>query len=188
MDFAKYARVLTLVPCLAVISCAEQAEEGGMEMASVDMQALETAMADVSNAWEQAYEAGNVADLAGLYADDAYYMPPYQEAIHGQAAIESYLSGMMAQTSNRAITIERTDFGGSGDLSYSIGTYSVEMGMAGAEQPITDAGKYLTLARRGADGSWQIAAHIWNTSKSQAEVAQELAAMAEASEMSESEM
>ncbi len=48
--------------------------------------------------------------------------------------------------------------------------------MGGAS--MTDSGKYLTLAKRGADGSWKIHAHIWNTSLSQAEVAEMLTRMA----------
>ncbi len=186
MKCIKFALALTLVPCLGVVSCAEQAEQEeapAMEMASMDMEALDAEMVELENAWEQAYEGGEAAALAGLYADDAYYMAPYSEAMRGGAELQSYFAGIMDQTSGRQITIERTDYGGSGDMAYSIGTYSVQMQMGDAEEPTTDNGKYLTLARRAGEGSWEIYAHIWNTNKSEAEVARELSAMSEMSEM-----
>ncbi len=55
--------------------------------------------------------------------------------------------------------------------------------MGDMEASMTDTGKYLTLAKRGADGSWEIYAHIWNTNLSEAEVARMLSGMSEMSNM-----
>ena len=179
------ALVLVIFPCVGLIACAEQADEGApaMEMAAMDMEALGMEMAQLEDAWEEAFEGGDAAALAGLYTADAIYMPPYMDAIRGRETIEARLAEQMTMMTERQIAIERADLGGSGDLAYAIGTYSIEMGMEGAPAPMTDSGKYLTLARRDADGSWRIHAHIWNTSRSEAEVAEELSQMAEMSGM-----
>ncbi len=145
----------------------------------MDMEALNTAMSQIEAAWKTGYEAGDAAAVAGLYTEDAVYLAPYFGATRGKAALQAQLAESMGMMSSRKITINRTDQGGSGDLSYGIGTYTVEMMMGTAS--MTDNGKYLTLARRGADGTWKIYAHIWNTSLSQAEVAKMLTQMAQMS-------
>ncbi len=180
MKYTKAILVLALVPCLGLIACAEQAEQEGaaMEMAAMDMETLGAEMSQIEAAWKTAYEAGDAAAVAGLYTEDAVYLAPYMGAARGRAALQTQLAASMGMMSSRQITINRTDQGGSGDLSYGIGTYTVQMRMGGAPEPMTDNGKYLTLAKRGADGSWKIYAHIWNTSLSQAEVAKMLSRMA----------
>ncbi len=174
MKLTKVALVLTLIPCLGLIACAQQA--GQQE--AVDMEALITAMADIEAAWKQAYERGDAAALASLYAEDAIYLAPYMDAIRGRSAIEARVAETVGMMSERRITIARTDAGAAGDLAYGIGTYTLEMRMANAREPMSDTGKYVTIAKLGADGSWQIYAHIWNTSLAEADVVQMLSAMA----------
>lgn len=181
MKRTEIAPILAIVPCLALVACAEQAEQEetpAMEMsATVDTQALAATMDEMEAAWETAYEAGDATTLASLYAQDAVYMPPYMDAIQGRAAIEARFTETMGMTSGQQITIERTDFGASGDLAYGIGTYAVEMQMGDAAEPVAENGKYVTISKRGEDGSWRIYAHIWNTSLSEAEVAEMLSSM-----------
>lgn len=181
---------LALVPFLGLIGCAQQAEQEateGMEMAStMGTEELSAAFAEIEAAWKQAYEGGDAAALASLYTADAIFLAPYTGATHGRAAIEARYTEQFGMSSGRQVTVNRTDQGASGDLSYGIGTYTAVMMMGDAS--IADNGKYITIAKRGADGSWKIHAHIWNTSRSEAEVAETLSTMAQMSEMSESNM
>jgi uncharacterized protein (TIGR02246 family) len=178
MKLTKIALILAFIPCLGLIACAPQAEQE-----TIDMEALAAAMAAIEADWKQAYDGGDAAAVAALYAEDAVYMAPYAEPARGRPAIEAKLAEVMAATSERQVTIERFDAGAAGDLAYGIGTYRLEMGMAGAEQPMTDSGKYMTIAKLGADGSWKIYAHIWNTSLPEADVVRMLSSMAEMGEM-----
>ena len=188
MKRTEVAVALALVPCLALIACAQQAEQGGQEeqeeaapameaTPSVDMQSVEAAMSELETAWKTGYESGDAAAVAALYAEDAVYMAPYRDAIRGRAAVEATLTETMGMTSSRQITIQRTDIGAGGDLAYGIGTYAVAMQMAEGGGMVEDNGKYVTLLKRGADGSWKLTAHIWNTSLPEAQVAQMLASM-----------
>ena len=186
MKRTEIALAMALAVCLGFVACAQQAEEeaaAGMEMAAMDMAAVDMAMSEIETAWKQAYDAGDAAGIAALYTDDAIYMAPYMEATRGRAAVEARMTEQMGMTSSRQITINRTDYGGGGDVTFGVGTYGVEMQMTGAAGPMTDSGKYVTIAKRGADGSWKIHVHIWNTNMSQADVVKMLSAMAAMSEM-----
>lgn len=178
MKLTKIALVLAFVPCIGLIACAQQAQQE-----AVDMEALAADMAAIEADWKQAYEAGDAAGVAALYAEDAVYLAPYAEAARGRPAIEARLAEVMGATTERKVTIERFDAGAAGDLAYGIGTYTLEMGMAGVEQPMTDSGKYMTIAKLSADGTWKIYAHIFNTSLPEADVVQMLSAMAAMGEM-----
>ncbi len=178
MKLTKIALILAFVPCLGLIACAQQAEQE-----AVDMEALAAAMAAIEADWKQAYEAGDAAGVASLYAEDAVYLAPYMDAIRGRAAIETRMAETMGAMSERRITIERFDAGAAGDLAYGIGTYALEMYMAGVEEPMSDTGKYVTIAKLGADGAWKIYAHIWNTSLPEADVVRMLSGMAAMGEM-----
>lgn len=185
MKLTKIALALALITCPGLLACGQGGQQAGMEMGAMDMEALTADMAAVEAAWTQAYEAGDAAALASLYADDAVYLAPYSEAVRGRAAIQTRFAETLGTMTARQVTIHRTDAGGSGDLAYGIGNYSVEMGMMGAEAPMTDSGKYITIAKRGADGTWKIYAHIWNTSLTEAETMEMLSTMSQMSEMSE---
>jgi uncharacterized protein (TIGR02246 family) len=179
MKLTKVAMLLALAPCLGLVACAQRAERAE----AVDMEALTAAMAALEADWKQAYEAGDAAALASLYSEDAVYLAPYMEAIRGRSAIQTRLAEMFSVMTERQITIQRTDAGAAGDLAYGIGTYALEMRMAGADQSTSDHGKYITIAKLGADGSWKIYAHIWNTSLPEADVVRMLSSMAEMGDM-----
>lgn len=173
MKLTKVALILALIPCSGLIACAPQAAQEE----AVDIEAIIAAMADMESAWKQGYDRGDAAAVASLYAEDAIYLAPYMDAVRGRSAIEARLAETMGRMSARQVTIQRSDAGAAGDLAYGIGTFTLEMRMAGAREPVNDNGKYITIAKRGADGSWKIYAHIWNTSMAEADVVQMLSAM-----------
>ena len=158
------ALVAAAVFAIILAGCAQEGAEQAQQMemaAAVDMVALEATMNENRGAWEQAYEAGDAAGVAAQYADDAIYMAPYAEAQTGRPAIEQALTENIAMLVNRAIEITPGERGASGDLAWETGTYTQTAQVEG--QPYEDYGKYLVLAKRQADGSWMILAHIFNT-------------------------
>ena len=58
---------------------------------------------------------------------------------------------------NFAVTFAATkvDAAGSGDLAYTQGTYSMTASDPKTKAPVTEKGKYLTVYRKQADGSWK---------------------------------
>jgi len=51
----------------------------------------------------------------------------------------------------------------SGDLGYTFGTYELSFDGPGGAR-IVDNGKYITVWKKGTDGSWKVAADMFNTS------------------------
>jgi len=91
-------------------------------------------------------------------------MPPGGPVIVGKEAIRAFIT---AQFTSDAVTTElvftsiQTD--GVGDLAFDRGTYTWTGTAPGASDPVTEIGKYLVIARRQADGSWQSAVETWNS-------------------------
>ena len=50
---------------------------------------------------------------------------------------------------------DRVDVAASGDLAYSVGTYTMRSTSAATGRPQTESGNYLTTYRRQRDGSWK---------------------------------
>lgn len=97
-------------------------------------------------------------DLA-LYAEDAILMPPNQAAVQGKAPIQAWMQAYppISNLQEQSLEIE-----GQGDLAYDRGTYSMTVSHVGA--PSTDDhGKYLTIWRKQADGSWKISRAMFNS-------------------------
>ena len=49
-----------------------------------------------------------------------------------------------------------------GDLAYSHGTYAMTMTVTKTKKPVTEKGKYVTVYRKQADGSWKAILDINN--------------------------
>jgi len=104
----------------------------------------------------------NAKDWQGdlvLYEDDAVELPPYQAAVQGKAAIQTWYEAFppFSNFQEQSLEIE-----GQGNLAYDRGTYSMTVTPPGAA-PLEDRGKYLTIYRKQADGSWKIARVMFNS-------------------------
>ena len=114
-------------------------------------QAAVRAVADSAVAY---LRAGNPDAWAGLYAEDGALYPPNQPAVRGRSALQEYARGIPVE--NIAFTDVQVQ--GHGPLAY--GTSRVVFKMKG--QP-ADIGKQLWIARRNADGKWEVAVVSFNS-------------------------
>jgi ketosteroid isomerase-like protein len=83
-------------------------------------------------------------------------LAPNQPTVHGKQAIETLFKGMIEEIGGTAI-IKSVEVIDSGDLAYQWAVYSLE----GSEQ--SDAGKFVEIYNRQADGSWKIRLTIFNS-------------------------
>ena len=95
--------------------------------------------------------------LAQRTADIVWY-PPNSPVLTGRASIRKSLEANPPSI-RFAVTASHTE--GYGDLAYNRGTYTATSVIA--TDTLTDRGKYLQVWRRQRDGSWLIAAEIWNS-------------------------
>jgi ketosteroid isomerase-like protein len=107
--------------------------------------------------WEKEYNAGNLAAIVALYADDGCRMPPNQETVHGKDAI---LAQLKAGKDNGAanVKIAVTSSESNGDLGYGTGTYV----LTGADGSHVDHGKWM-LVEKKVGGTWKTECDIFNS-------------------------
>jgi len=97
-------------------------------------------------------------DLA-LYSAEAILMPPNQTAVQGKGPIQAWMQAYppISNLLEQSLEIE-----GQGNLAYDRGTYSMTVTHVGAAST-EDHGKYLTIWRKQADGSWRISRAMFNS-------------------------
>ncbi len=167
MRITAYALVLMLLPSLGLVSCAEQAGDqatGEMKMGmetGFDVAEVRAAIAEAQAQLLGAFEAGDAAGISALYTEDATVYPPNAETVTGRAAIEEFWGAFIALGVEN-LTVNTLDVGGGGDVAYETGEYSLTVSGEGGE-PTADRGTYIVILKRGADGSWNVYAHIWNS-------------------------
>ncbi len=106
----------------------------------------------------------NTKAMMDMFVDDLISLPSYQPMFEGKEAMKE-ISEM-----NKQMGMKFNDFSlttkhvmDAGEYVIDIGTYSLNMTMAGMPQPITDKGKYITIFEKQDDGSLKIAVDTWNT-------------------------
>lgn len=107
--------------------------------------------------WQREFNAGNLAAVQALYADDACRMPPNEQAIHGKEAILANLKEGRGQNPV-TIKIVVTSAESSGDLGYGIGTYEV----TGPDGSPRDHGKWMLVSKKS-HGTWKTQCDIFNS-------------------------
>jgi ketosteroid isomerase-like protein len=111
-----------------------------------------TAIRRGSEMYAQFFRAHDWRGLAGMYTDDAIYLPSNEPAIQGRAAILAWMEKWPAYSNYQQKTLE---IDGNGDMIYERGVYTVIVTYPGAE-PFEEKGKYVSIWRKQPDGSWKI--------------------------------
>ena len=122
------------------------------------------AIKDTETAWVADAATKDPAKFAAHYTDDASVLLPNEAVINGKDAITAGMKPMMADP-NFALQFQPTkvDVAKSGDLGYTQGTYTMTMTDPKTKQPMTDKGKYVTVYKKQADGSWKAVSDILNS-------------------------
>ena len=150
----KSTRICSVI--LAVGLAATTATAQSAKLADKDVAAIKAA----SDAFSKGMLAADRAALLKLYTESASFLPPNDKAVVGRAAIEAWMQNLPPVKEFKLTPVE---IDGRGDLAYVRGTFTMTMLPAGAPGPITDAGKYVEIRHRQADGSWLISVDIFNS-------------------------
>jgi uncharacterized protein (TIGR02246 family) len=111
----------------------------------------------MGRAWEKAFNAGDAAALAALYANDAKVMPPGSEVVSGTSAIRKLFEPDVSQ--GVKFTLKMDDVVGFGEHAVETGTFVVNS----AEGKHLDHGSFTTVYKK-VNGGWKIHRDIWNSS------------------------
>jgi len=113
-----------------------------------------------SRDWDRFFNAGEVASLVELYAEDAISMPPNAPTLRGRKALradfESFLTANVARHETYV-----DEFLRDGNLAIERARYrfTYRSRAGGAEK--NESGRHVQIRRR-IDGKWRIVLEIWN--------------------------
>jgi ketosteroid isomerase-like protein len=111
-------------------------------------------------AWDVAFNKGDAKSIAAAYLPNAKLLPPDHEIALGQAAIEKFYAGALANgiTDHK---LELLDAGGDGKIIYSTAHWSAN-GKDKDGKPATFSGFATYIFERQADNSLKLLLQTWN--------------------------
>jgi uncharacterized protein (TIGR02246 family) len=115
---------------------------------------------EVNRRFMEAFERGDAASVAALYAEDAVVLPPDAPMISGRAAIEEFWRGLMA-AGVRGVDLVTLRLGGSGDMMHEVGRATITIQPESGETN-TQHVKYAVVWERDPAGGLALAVDIWN--------------------------
>jgi uncharacterized protein (TIGR02246 family) len=129
---------------------------------AVDAAAEEAALKAITVAWFEAYNAGEVEKIVGMYTEDAVLMPPHAPVANGHAAIRTFLTTDTAAAKAAGVKLVAgpAAAGFEGNTGWESGSYTI----ADASGATVDSGSYLTVARKS-DGKWLLTRDTYNSDR-----------------------
>jgi ketosteroid isomerase-like protein len=121
------------------------------------------AVKDLEVAWSRDMASKDVDKMSSYWAEDAAVMMPNEPLLSGRQKAKESLTAMVADP-NFSLSFQNTraDASKGGDVVYTVGTYSMTISDKD-KKPVTDKGKYLTVYKKQADGSWKAVADMINS-------------------------
>jgi uncharacterized protein (TIGR02246 family) len=111
---------------------------------------------NVTENWEAAVRAGNVALLSTLVTDDAVFLAPGAPPVKGREAIEALYRNVFAK-----FNIEQNssceEIQVIGEWAFGWGPDSITLSPIAGGNPVKWKGYAITILRRQTDGSWKFA-------------------------------
>lgn len=163
----------TLFPLLAVgtfAACApagddtrtEAVSAGTVAAPATDPAAVRRTIDSVNVALADALQKEDAAAHNAFYAPDGMAMMANTPASKGRDAIREHAAGMFAGVDLTDVKFTTEDVDVSGDMAVETGSYAMTVTPKGAK-PMADKGKYITVWKRQADGTWKIYRDIANS-------------------------
>ncbi len=143
----RYLRLTLLVAALGALGGGAQAADSA---------------AAASDAWDKAYNAGDVTALATLYDADAVSMGPGAPALEGRDAIAADFRKFFAANKGRHHTLAPSRVG-TGDIVVERGRYEAETVPKNGARTTHERGKHIVVWHKGRDAHWRVKWEIWNT-------------------------
>ncbi|MFB0552884.1 MAG: DUF4440 domain-containing protein [Phycisphaerae bacterium] len=133
-------------------------------LAKADVEADIAAIEEVLNQYAITASAGDFEGWLSLHADDVVKMPPGEPAIFGKEDLRAnFAPGFDAFNLSVIVNPEETQV--DGDIGLARGTYSISATpkSGGEAIDLMKDGKYLTICKRQADGTWKISHDCYNS-------------------------
>ena len=152
--------LLALAGSLALVTaCQPKAPAAPADESAAAVEAIRAADA----AWEKAFSSRDTTGAVAAIEATGSVMSSNAPIATGPEAIRALFNGFYALPNMtihwQAVTVEAAK---SGELGYSRGTYELNFNDPKGK-PVSDKGKYATVWRKQADGSWKVVLDIFNS-------------------------
>ncbi len=148
-------RISPVAACVALLVMAACQPPGPATLSEEDIAGMEA----TSQAWVEAVNAGDWAAVGATYTEDAVLLPPNEPAVQGRSDIQAWFEALPPVSE---IIDEVEEIDGVGDLAFIRGSYTLTMTPEGMDA-VADTGKYLSVRRKQADGSWLLSRDIFSS-------------------------
>lgn len=113
--------------------------------------------------WADAFRRGDLDEMATVYTPGANLLPPASPTLEGPGRIVEYFaSRRRAGMADPTLTTVEVTY--RGDIAYEVGSYGFRFaGEDGAGY--LDSGRYFTIWKLQADGSWRYQAGTWTSNR-----------------------
>ena len=164
----------TLFPLLslaALAACEKEADTrteaespGAIAAPTTDPAAVRRAIDSANVTLAAALTKEDAAAQVAHYTPDGIVMMSNTPAWKGREEIQKHATEMFDAVDAKDVKFTTLDVDVSGDLAVETGTYVMTIVPKGGK-PMPDTGKYITVWKRQADGSWKIYRDISNSDK-----------------------
>ncbi|ODR88528.1 hypothetical protein A8M32_25545 [Sinorhizobium alkalisoli] len=108
----------------------------------------------------KAFNTKDAAAVAAHYAEDAAILPPDSPRVDGRDKIQQFWQGAI-DGGVSDLALEAVEISESGDFAFEVGKFSLKAPGKDANS-VDQAGKYIVIWKKGADGAWHLYRDIWN--------------------------
>jgi ketosteroid isomerase-like protein len=161
-----YRFLFAVAPLALLAACTPQdasyaeAEATAQDVMKIDRTAVAQSLDALEAAYIAAYNGGDAAGIAALFAADGRLSPPLTPALDVAGIEEAYAASFVPGVS-MTLEVMREDFIASGGMVVAWGTYTVTAPSPEGE-PIVSSGRYGSVSRQDPDGSLKIFRHMYN--------------------------
>lgn len=142
------------------VACAPSTDVAEEPVAEVS-KSPEEILIELAERWDAGMNAADPDAMLALYAEEgSAIMPPDQPAVTGEQAMRSFFEEFFAAGSPKVKDVVESVIA-DGDLIAGKGSYTVEATSPEGE-PVSQAGNWVTVMARQADGSYLTLRNIWN--------------------------
>ena len=156
-------KLLMVIP-LVILLCFAFGCQQNKEVAEepvVDISADIEACKNLNDAWDEAYNAGDIDRLLSIYTDDAIRIPPNEPALIGKEAIQGNFQQSFDQFTEENDSVV-VDVKIGGDLAFVRGTWTDIQTPKDGEESLNLNGNFVVINQKQTDGSWKTICDIWS--------------------------
>ena len=147
--------LIVLVLILVLVAEVAKAE-------SKDVGADIAAIKEGGNQYVATLNTGDLERWLSLHTDDVIKMGPGAPSVIGQEQLREHMEPLF-ESSTFKMTINSEETEVAGDWGFDRGTYTFLITPKEEGEPIFVDGKYLTIYKKQADGSWKISHDCYNS-------------------------